>query len=111
MSTAKTYYIAELVGAVEGPALLGVATLLANALVFPLERIGQMPVGDGNTGVLVLWETASSEAEAKRTAEEIRPHLEARGGPMLSGIGPSSLHLYVLEDWQPIASSLAGGVQ
>jgi len=66
MSTAKTYYIAELVGAVEGPALLGVATLLANALVFPLERIGQMPVGDGNTGVLVLWETASSEADPSR---------------------------------------------
>ncbi|EIK53233.1 hypothetical protein [Stutzerimonas stutzeri] len=111
MSKATTYYIAELVGAVEGHALFGVATLLAEALSFPLERIGHMPLEGGRTGVLVLWEIATCEAGAKLKADTVRKQLASRGGPMLEGIGPSQLHLYVTDEWQPIASSLGGGIQ
>lgn len=111
MIAAKTYYIAELVCVVEGPVILKLATTLANALDFPLERIGHLPLVGGNTGVLVLWETAATEVEAARKAEEVCQNLENRGGPMVTNAGLSELHLYVMDTWQPIASSLAGGVQ
>lgn len=111
MSHAKTYFVAEMVGAVEGIAGLLVARTLADGLCFPLDRIGSIPLVGGNTGLLVLWETAPTEAEADRKAAKILPHLEARGPMLLPPAGLPELHLYVLDSWEPIASSLAGGVQ
>jgi len=111
MSQEKTYYVAEMVGAVEGVAGLLVARTLADGLGFPLERIGGIPLAGGDTGILVLWETAESEAEADHKAAQIRPHLEARGPMLMPPVGLPELHLYVMDKWQPIASSLAGGVQ
>lgn len=111
MSREKFYYVAELVGVVEGCAGLLVARTLADGLGVPLERIGGIPLAGGNTGLLVLWATVSSEAEADRKAAQILPHLEARGPMLLPPAGLPTLHLYVLGSWELIASSLAGGVQ
>lgn len=114
MTTANapgTYYIVEVIGCAETAPSLGLACHIAEGLGIRLERIGQLQRSTGDFALLLLWDTASTMAEAEEREQSIVKVRERDPVRLLGELSPHEVVLGILEAWEPIAHSAARTLQ
>jgi hypothetical protein len=107
----NSFYIVEVIGCAETLPSLGLACHIAEGLGIRLERIGQLQRSTGDFALLLLWDTATTMAEAQEREQSIAKVRELDPVRLLGELSPLEVILGILDAWEPIAHSAARTLQ